>query len=286
MDAFDIVGLTPLMRRTEGRGEITVSVIDGPALLEHPAFSRQRIRQIRSDIPALCHYHASLACIHGTMVLGVLAARRDSVVCGLCPGCTFLVRPIFKEEVGRNDPPISTPKDLGEAITDSVSEGAKVINVSAAIARPASRADQHVKEALDYAARRGVLVVAAAGNQPRDGTSPITSHPWVIPVTSCDFAGRPTQEPNFVVSVGRWGLAAPGENITSVGSDGHSTTFSGTSAATPFVTGAIALLWSEFPKATASQIKLAMTRCNGHERRAIMPPVLDAWAAYRILSLN
>ena len=43
------------------------------------------------------------------------------VVSGLCPGCTFLVWPIFTEEVGTCDLPVSTPKDLGNAIADSAS---------------------------------------------------------------------------------------------------------------------------------------------------------------------
>lgn len=286
MAPSDIVRLRPLMQRTEGSKDVTVSIVDGPAWLDHPAFSGQRIRQMRTAMPALCRHHESLACIHGTLVMGILAAKRDSDSPGLCPGCTFLIRPIFAEKMGTSDTPQSTPEDLGAAIVDSVSEGAKVINVSAAVAQPAPGADRRLQDALDYAAERGVLVVAAAGNKPIAGASSITRHPWVIPVISCDEQGRPTAGANFSNSIGRWGLAAPGEDIASIGSDGGLSRFSGTSAATPFVTGAIALLWSEFPGASASQIKMALTRATGGERRTLLPPLLDAWSAYRALSLN
>ena len=51
--------------------------------------------------------------------------------------------------------------------------------------------------------------------------------------------------------------------MTSLGSEGRPLTLGGTSVATPFVTGAIALLWSEFPAASAAQIKLAIAKAAG-----------------------
>ena len=52
------------------------------------------------------------------------------------------------------------------------------------------------------------------------------------------------------------------------------------------MTGAIALLWSEFPGASAARIKLAVTQAGRRSRRTIAPPVLDAWAAYEAMSRN
>lgn len=53
--------------------------------------------------------------------------------------------------------------------------------------------------------------------------------------------------------------------------------------AAPFVTGAIALLWSIFPTATASEVKHAVTG-SYRRRTAVVPPLLDAWAAYRAMA--
>ncbi len=128
-----------------------------------------------------------------------------------------------------------------------------------------------------------MIVVAAAGNQGTLGSSVITRHPWVIPVVACGLRGRPMNESNLGSSIGRRGLSAPGDGITSLGSEGQSLTLGGTSVAVPFVTGAIALLWSEFPAATAAQVKLAITQATTPRRASVVPPLLDAAATYQIL---
>jgi subtilisin family serine protease len=285
MEASELVRLEPLMERTEGRRDVTVGVIDGPVQLEHPAFSGQSIRQIDRDLPASCHSLDRAGCLHGTLVMGLLAANRNMNGSGLCPGCGFVVRPIFPDAAADNETmPASNIRELKAAIADSIEAGANVINVSAALLEPWPQRVEQLNEILDHAARVGVLVVAAAGNQGTVGASALTRHPWVIPVASCDLQGRPSKESNLGKSIGRHGLSAPGEGIPCIQLNGRTMTFSGTSAATPFVTGAIALLWSLFRGATAAQIKLAVTGTARHRRTAITPPLLDAWGAYLAMS--
>jgi subtilisin family serine protease len=79
---------------------------------------------------------------------------------------------------------------------------------------------------------------------------------------------------------------APGEDITSLSADGTSLTFGGTSAATPFVTGAIALLWSEFPAATTTEIRYAVTQASTPRRTTVVPPLLNAWGAYKMIKTH
>jgi subtilisin family serine protease len=158
-----------------------------------------------------------------------------------------------------------------------------VINLSSAFAQPSSKGERELEEALNQAARRGVLVVAAAGNQRTLGSSAITRHPWVIPVAACDLGGRPISQSNLSSSIGRRGLRAPGDNVTSLNADGKPLSSSGTSVAAPFVTGAVALLWSEFPAATAAQVRFAVTQGDARRRATVVPPLLDAWAAYHVM---
>lgn len=285
MNALDLVRLPELMKRGQGRPEITIALIDGPVARDLPDFAATTIREIPGRLKAGCARADTVACSHGTFVAGVLAARRGSAAPAICPGCTLLLRPIFSEAVnGSGHMPSATPEDLAEAIADSVGAGAHVINLSAALIQPSFKGENKLEQALDYAARRGVITVAAAGNQGTVGSSAITRHPWVIPVAACDFQGRPLGESNLGRSIGRQGLSAPGEQVTSLGSDGRARTFDGTSAAAPFVTGAIGLLWSEFAGAGATEIRAALSQPTGGSRRAVVPPLLDAVAAHQFMA--
>ncbi len=287
MDLLELVRLSPLMSRSQGRRDIAVALIDGPVALDHPDLAQATIKEILADVRGSCSRLESVACMHGTFVAGMLVARRGSQAPAICPGCTLIIRPIFPENTKNNQAmPSASPEELAAAISDAIGAGAKVINLSAALVNRSMRGERELQQALDYAAQRNVLVVAAAGNQGTVGSSVITRHPWVIPVAACDSQGRPAAGSNLGSSIGRHGLSAPGENITSLSTDSKPGTFGGTSAAAPFVTGAIALLWSEFPHASAAQIKLAVTRAGSRSRTTIAPPLLNAWAAYEALSSN
>ncbi|WAK03875.1 S8 family peptidase [Methylobacter sp. YRD-M1] len=284
MDPLDLVKLTPLMKRTSGSPEVKIGLIDGPIFTQHADLAADYLHEIPGKNGAVCTQANSTACLHGTFVAGILYAKRNSPAPAICPNCSLLVRPIFAETAsGREHMPSATPKELAAAIIECIDAGAQVINLSLALAQPSIKEERELEEALNLAIRRNVLVVAAAGNQGTLGSSAIVRHPWIIPVVACDLQGRPTNESNLGWSIGKLGLSAPGDGITSIGANGNLLTLGGTSVAVPFVTGAIALLWSEFPAATAAQIKLAITQASIPRRYSVVPPLLDAAAAYQIL---
>ncbi|MGW8364160.1 S8 family serine peptidase, partial [Streptomyces wedmorensis] len=65
---------------------------------------------------------------------------------------------------------------------------------------------------------------------------------------------------------------------------GGARALTGTSAAAPVVTGAVALLWSLFPRASAEAVRDAVTRPRPPARRtSVVPPLLDAAYAYDVL---
>ena len=282
---LDLVGLSALMELTSGRPEIVVGLIDGPIIMTHSDLTVENIREVPGKLQGACIQASSFACMHGTFVAGILLARRNSTAPAICPDCTLLVRPIFSEIPQQNGGmPSAPPEDLAGAIIECIEGGARVMNLSVALAQPSSRGERKLEEALDYAAQRGVIVVAASGNQGTIGSSAITRHPWVIPVVACDLQGKPISQSNLGSSIGRHGLCAPGDNITSLGAEGKPLTLGGTSAAAPFVTGTIALLWSQYPSATAAEIKIAVTQAYPQRRNMVVPPLLNAWAAYQIIT--
>ena len=283
MNPLELVNLTQLMERTSGRPEIVVALIDGPVLVEHPDLSLCDIRDLSGTPSGSCSQARSVACVHGTLVAGILSAKRGGVAPAICPNCTLLVRPIFLELTSADGSlPSATPDELADSIADCIGAGAVVLNMSVGLT-PSANEDHGLQKVLDYAAKRGVITVAAAGNHSSLGSSVITRHPWVIPVTASDLQGNLSPTSNIGNAIGKNGLSAPGEHIPSLGTDGKPRSIGGTSAATPFVTGTVALLWSEFPDASAGEIKAAVTQAH-RRRRTLVPPILDAQAATEMMS--
>jgi hypothetical protein len=270
----DLVGLRPLMRLSRGDPEVAVGVVDGPVDAAHPGLAGARILRLGPLAPA-----APAGLSHGTFVAGLLAARAG--IAGICPGCTLLSRPIFGAAAA-DGTVASTADHLAAAIAGCIAAGARVVNVSAALAEPSPNRLRALEQAADLAAARGCLLVVAAGNQGAVGGSTLTRHPWVIAVTACDATGRPLPLSNFAATIGRGGIAAPGVGVASLAAAGGITMAGGTSAAPPFVSGAAALLASLVPRASGAAIRHAL--CGPSRRRSIVPPLLDAWAAYQSLT--
>ena len=172
---LSVVGLTALMERTAGSPEVVVGLIDGPVARDYPDLASAGIRELSAGASTEAggtrdRGAAGLARMHGTYVAGILSAKRGGMAPAICPGCTLLVRSIFLETETADDAelPSASPDELAEAIVECVGAGARVVNLSVAVAQPSPNKERGLDEALVHAAQRGAIVVAAAGNQ---GTS-------------------------------------------------------------------------------------------------------------------
>lgn len=277
---MDLIRIDPLMQASTGAPEVRIGIVDGPVEASVQALQNASIRVVGDTVEPACKATASLACAHGTFVAGLLAAGREQGVPGLCPGCTFLIRPIFCEQVPDGDPcPVVSAVDLARAVVELVEAGARILNLSLGLSNTSIRAQPELHEAIDFARRRGVLVVVAAGNHGGIGHVPLFVHPWVLPVVACDAGGRFQPSSNTGPSIGRTGLMAPGVDIPGISSTGEGIArMSGTSVAAPFVTGAAALLWSLYPALRVETLRKALL-LPGRARDKIIPPLLDAEAS-------
>jgi subtilisin family serine protease len=271
------------MALNRGRRDIVIGLLDGPVALNHPDLATANIRTF-AEVQGACRDLGSKSCRHGTFVAGILAARPDSRAPAIASDCTLLVRPVFPEAEPTGELPSATPGELAAAIVDCVDMGARILNLSAALTGASVSAERELEAALAYTAQRGVLVVAATGNDGVVAGSSITRHPWVIPVVAYGSAGRPLAQSNLGRSIGTRGLGAPGEEVVSLAPEGEPVSSGGSSVAAPFVTGAAALLWSAFPSAAAVEVKHALLSSLVGRRRTVTPPLLDAWRAYEVLS--
>jgi thermitase len=144
---------------------------------------------------------------------------------------------------------------LARGIIEATDRGAGVINISAG-----TRGESEVlRAAVAYALARNVLLVAAAGNDGLPGVNYPAGYDGVVAVGGVDAAGRHLYFSNTGAAVD---LSAPGIGIAvpSAAAGGGLAAFSGTSAATPFVAAAAALLRSESPGLTPTQIVALLKR--------------------------
>lgn len=282
MHPLVLTGLWPLMTVTGGNPAVVIALIDGP-VADHADLDRRNIRTLRGR-SSLCTDRDSMACRHGTFIAGILNARRGSQAPAICPGCTLLLRPIFLEyEQAGPDSPSAFPVELAKAIKECIDQGARIVNLSIELVEPCPEGDAELTKALDHAADKGVLVVAAAGNQGVTGGSVLTRHPWVIPVAACDLQGRPAAYSNRTGAITRRGLMAPGEKVDSIVSNGRPVRLSGTSISVPFVAGSAALLWSLLPGCTAFDIRSSLLCSSLRAHRPEVPPLLNASGAWEAL---
>ncbi len=186
---------------------------------------------------------------HGTHVAGVIAAATDNRrdVAGLAHRCTILpVRVLNAQGVGSDTA-------VADGIRHAVKQGADVINLSLGIADPS----RVLEDAIEYAHARDVVIVAAAGNDGTPGLDYPAAYTDVVAVGALDTRGLRWVGSQYGAGLD---LVAPGVNVLSLwplsgpvaaASVGRIT---GTSAASPHVAGAAALLRSAHPSWPAGRV--------------------------------
>ncbi|MFD0199155.1 MULTISPECIES: type VII secretion-associated serine protease mycosin [Saccharothrix] len=241
---------------------------------------------------------------HGTEVAGVAAASRDETTgfVGAAPEATVLAfrqtsdNFEFKDPTGKdNRETAGKVGTLAKAIVSAVDQGATVINISLTSCgdpTESSNQERELQAAIDWAVNdRNVVIVTAAGNIDSEGgcrtqndnedpnrVNVVASPPWYADnVLSVASVGQNGQVSPFSV----WGpwvsVAAPGEDIVTLDPAGQGLTdanrdprskqlakIQGTSFASPYVAGVVALVRQRFPDLKAKQVMERITATAQH----------------------
>jgi membrane-anchored mycosin MYCP len=245
--AQQVLGFADAWQFTTGQGE-NVAVIDSGVSGNQQLSGRVAAEQ------SLTSTGAGRDCVdHGTGVAGIIAAapRQHDPFAGVAPGAEILsIKVTDQEGVDAGS--------LAAGITDAVNDHAQIINVSDQVGNT-----PELSAAVLFAARRDVVIVAAAGNvdQQTGSTGPFypaayasdpATYPNVLSVGAVDQAGgvpdfsRPVRTSVSVV--------APGAGVLTIAPGGTFKLQDGTSFAAPFVAGAAALVRASHPKLTAAGV--------------------------------
>ncbi len=258
---------------TTGRADVVIAILDTGADLSHPDLVGQ-FWVNEDEIPGnaldddhngkvddingwrFCHLGSTPVESndvqddhgHGTHVAGIVAARGNNAlgVAGIAWGCRLMIVKVLD----RNGD--GWYSDLAAGLIYATDNGARIVNLS--LGGPSDM--QVLRDAVDYARSRGVLIVAAAGNIVGSSHSVLYPAAYeyerVLAIAATDESDR---RAGFSCYGPQVDLAAPGSLIYSTCLGGGYCYKSGTSMATPLVSGLAALLWSLHPGYTPEQVR-------------------------------
>lgn len=183
---------------------------------------------------------------HGTHVAGIIGAETNNKIGVASLSKGSYIMPI---KIGTKNG-ISNI-DLADGIYHAVKNGASIINISVG-----GEYSEYVEEACNYAYAKGVLVVAAAGNDGVPYQSYPAAHNTVMAIAASNSSTNTLAD---FSNYGDWiSVAAPGVNIYSTYLAGKYAGMDGTSMASPMAASLTALLKNHHPGLTNNQLRWIM----------------------------
>ncbi|MFF5105761.1 S8 family serine peptidase [Streptomyces sp. NPDC000134] len=221
-----------------GDARVCVAVLDGPVDLSHPCFEGADLTRLNTLVQEGAGQ--GLMSLHGTHVTSLLFGRSAGEVTGMVPRCRGLSLPVFRDTEGR-----VSQLDLARAIEQAVQHGAHIVNISGGQRTTDGQSEVILDRALRMCADRGVLVVAAVGNDGCDCHQAPAATQSVLAVGATDADGNPLEFNNWGSAYRDNGVVAPGQDIIGAVPGGGTRALTGSSFATPAVSGVAALLVAE-----------------------------------------
>jgi len=254
-----------MWRTSTGKG-ITVAVIDDGVNGNHPDLRGQVLTG--KDFTGLQGgpWTEVPGVDHGTSMASLIAATGKGLhgqgAMGLAPGAKILPLRVNDGSFGSNAATQDTvfQHQLAQAIRYAADHGAQIANMSLGTELDPSA---ELTQAVQYAQSKGVLLVAAVGNDAEKGNPADypAALPGVLGVAAVDKQGKPAAFSEH----GPWvAVSAPGVDIaTACVSSSTYCKGDGTSEASAIVSGAAALVWAAHRDWTADQVMRVLLNTAG-----------------------
>ena len=265
----NIPEIKKLWAKTKGNSEVCVAVLDGLVDLKHPCFEGANLTQLPSLVQGQATPQSEMS-LHGTHVASIIFGQPNSSVSGIAPHCRGLIVPIFSDYHRR-----TSQLNLARAIEQAVNAGANIINISGGELTDYGEAEDWLNRAVSLCQNNNVLLVAAAGNDGCECLHVPAALPSVLAAGAMGENGQPLDNSNWGENYQTQGILALGENILGAEPGGGTTQLSGTSFATPVVSGVAALLMSlqlqREEKPDSQKVRTALLKtavpCHAQEKR-------------------
>jgi len=247
----DAIGLPEAHRFTAGEPTVTVAVLDTGIAYDHPELTAalEPGRDFVNIIDGAGEFLGDFLNAdedpddevgHGTHVAGIIAGRGSAMPSGVTPRCRVIgVRVLAAMLQGDRRVGAGLVENINAGTKWAVDQGVDVVNMSLGV-RHTGGGLPH-REVVDYAAKMGVTIVAASGNDGTDELYYPGAFRSVITVGAADAEGHVAPFSTFGPQVT---LIAPGVDVYSSYLNRDYAFSTGTSHAAPFVAGAVALLKS------------------------------------------
>jgi thermitase len=230
-------------------GGVPIAIVDTGVQSTHPDLSG---RVLTASGANCVNYYGTCASDpaaddngHGTHVAGIAGAATNN---GIGVAGVAFSSPIIPVKV-LDSTGSGSYAAITNGITWAVQHGAKVINLSLG----GTGYSQTLCDAITSALNNGVLVVAAAGNSGSSVATYPAACPGTVGVAATDSTDSTASWSNY--GAPNVFVSAPGVGIYSTYDNSSYATLSGTSMATPFVTGLAALLFSQLSTRTPADVK-------------------------------
>ncbi|MBH0156771.1 S8 family serine peptidase [Fictibacillus sp. 5RED26] len=224
--------------QTRGENHVVVAVLDGGVQVSHPDLKGKIVKPYNAVTKKTTFPPDD----HATHVAGIIGASFNKTgIAGIAPNIKIMPVNVFTGEMANT-------ADIIRGIVYAADSGADIINFSMG----GYGENYPLKSAVNYARSKGVILIAAAGNDhTAERTYPAT-YPGVLSISSSDKADEISWFTNYGDYID---FAAPGEQIYSTVSNSKYMYMDGTSMAAPVVSGTAALMLSKNPLLSENDLR-------------------------------